>query len=89
MRFQKFISTILHPIVIPTLGVFLYFMFVSQSLERRLQLVVLGLVFVVTYIIPVFLLVFLKALELLKVFKFRPLKKGEFLFFLWLLFSIF
>jgi len=75
MRFQKFISTILHPIVIPTLGVFLYFMFVSQSLEKRLQLVVLGLVFVVTYIIPVFLLVFLKALGIIESFQVSTIKE--------------
>ena len=75
MRFQKFISTILHPIVIPTLGVFLYFMFVSTSLERRLQLVILGIVFVVTYIIPVFLLVFLKAVGIIKSFQVSSIKE--------------
>ncbi len=60
MRFHRFISTILHPIILPTLGVFLFFIFVSKAIERRLQFIILGLVFVFTYIIPVLLLFFLK-----------------------------
>ena len=35
MKLHKVISTILHPTVLPTVGAFLYFIFVAQSLERR------------------------------------------------------
>tara|TARA_R110000787_G_scaffold104417_3_gene211445 strand:- start:5070 stop:5672 length:603 start_codon:yes stop_codon:yes gene_type:complete len=77
MRFHKFISTILHPIVLPTLGVFLYFMFVSQTLERRLQLTLLGLVFVVTYVIPVLLLIVLKSIGLIKNFQVSSIKERK------------
>jgi len=78
MKFHKIISTILHPIVIPTLGIFLYFMFVSQTLERKLQLILLGLVFIVTYIIPVLLLVILKAVGLIKNFQVSTIKERRF-----------
>jgi membrane-associated phospholipid phosphatase len=75
MRFHKFISTILHPIVIPTLGVFLYFMFVSQTLERSLQLTLLGLVFVVSYVIPVLLLIVLKSTGLIENFQVSSIRE--------------
>jgi len=78
MRFHKFISTILHPIVLPTLGVFLYFMFVSQTLERTLQLTVLSLVFVVTYVIPVLLLIVLKSIGLINNFQVSSIKERRF-----------
>ena len=74
MKFYKFISTILHPIVLPTLGVFLYFVFVSQSFEKRLQLIVLGLVFALTYVVPVLLLLFLRNFGFIKDFQVSTIK---------------
>ena len=75
MKFYKFISTILHPIVLPTLGVFLYFVFVSQSFEKRLQLIVLGLVFALTYVVPVLLLLFLRNFGFIKDFQVSTIKE--------------
>lgn len=78
MKFYKFISTILHPIVLPTLGVFLYFVFVSKSFDKRLQLIVLGLVFVLTYVVPVLLLLFLKNFGFIKDFQVSTIKERRF-----------
>jgi membrane-associated phospholipid phosphatase len=78
MKFHKFISTILHPIVLPTLGVFLYFVFVSQSFDKRLQLIVLGLVFVLTYVVPVLLLLFLRNFGFIKDFQVSTIKERRF-----------
>ena len=78
MKFYKFISTILHPIVLPTLGVFLYFVFVSQSFEKRLQLIVLGLVFALTYVVPVLLLLFLRNFGFIKDFQVSTIKERRF-----------
>ena len=78
MKFHKFISTILHPIVLPTLGVFLYFVFVSKSFDKRLQLIVLGLVFVLTYVVPVLLLLFLKNFGFIKDFQVSTIKERRF-----------
>ena len=75
---MKFISTILHPIVLPTLGVFLYFVFVSQSFEKRLQLIVLGLVFALTYVVPVLLLLFLRNFGFIKDFQVSTIKERRF-----------
>ena len=78
MKFYKFISTILHPTVLPTLGVFLYFVFVSQSFEKRLQLIVLGLVFALTYVVPVLLLLFLRNFGFIKDFQVSTIKERRF-----------
>ena len=78
MKFHKFISTILHPIVLPTLGVFLYFVFVSQSFEKKLQLIVLGLVFALTYVVPVLLLLFLRNFGFIKDFQVSTIKERRF-----------
>ena len=78
MKFHKFISTILHPIVLPTLGVFIYFVFVSQSFEKRLQLIVLGLVFTLTYLVPLLKLLFLKKFRFIKDFQVSTIKERRF-----------
>lgn len=75
MRFHKIISTILHPIVIPTLGVLLYFIFVTQSIPRQQQLRLLGLVFAITYAVPLLLLILLKALGFIKDFQVTTIKE--------------
>ena len=78
MRFHKIISTILHPIVIPTLGVLLYFIFVSQSVSQRQQLILLALVFGITYIIPVLSLVLLRSLKLINDFQVSTIRERRF-----------
>lgn len=78
MRFHKIISTILHPIVIPTLGTFFYFILVSQSFQRKQQLIVLGLIFVITYIIPLLSLILLKSLGLIDSFHVKTIRERRF-----------
>tara|TARA_B110000902_G_scaffold263002_1_gene341141 strand:+ start:291 stop:893 length:603 start_codon:yes stop_codon:yes gene_type:complete len=78
VKFHKFISTILHPIVLPTLGVFIYFLFVSQSFEKRLQLIVLGLVFTLTYLVPLLMLLLLKKFRFIKDFQVSTIKERRF-----------
>lgn len=75
MRFHKIISTVLHPVVIPTLGVLLYFIFVSQSIAQKQQLLLLALVFGITYVIPVISLVLLKSLRLIESFQVKTIKE--------------
>ena len=75
MKLHKFISTILHPTVLPTVGAFLYFIFVTQTFEKSLQLIVLGLIFVLTYIVPILLLFFLKNFGFIKDFQVSTIKE--------------
>ena len=69
MKFYKFISVILHPIVIPTIGVLLYFILIPNGFNSDQTLAVLGLIFATTYIIPLVLLILFKKLKLIKSFK--------------------
>ncbi|MDT7832599.1 hypothetical protein RQM59_09420 [Flavobacteriaceae bacterium S356] len=77
MRFHKFISTILHPIVVPTIGVILYFILIPHSLVRKQQLIMLGLVFGFTYILPVVILLILKGLNLIENFQLHSIKERK------------
>ncbi|TVZ56677.1 hypothetical protein OD91_1973 [Lutibacter sp. Hel_I_33_5] len=77
MRFHKIISVILHPIVIPTIGVLLYFLLVPNTIQKQLQLTILGLVFVVTYLIPVLLLAVLKAIGSIESYHVTTIKERK------------
>ena len=75
MKVHKFISTILHPTLLPTAGAFLYFIFVTQQFGKRLQLIILGLIFILTYIVPILLLFFLKNFGFIKDFQVSTIKE--------------
>lgn len=66
MNFHKFISTILHPIVIPTLGVMLYFLLIPIGLNSEKKFQILSLVFITSYLIPLLILILLKKFKLIK-----------------------
>ena len=69
MRWHKFISTVLHPIVMPTIGILIYFIFTPVYLNRKQQLSLLAVVFIATYIIPLLLLILLKSIGYIKSFQ--------------------
>lgn len=60
MRWHKFLSTILHPIVMPTLGILLYFFLSPFTINFPEQLYFLTFVFSLTYVIPIIILITLK-----------------------------
>ena len=78
MKSHKVISTILHPTVLPTVGAFLYFIFIDQTFEKGLQLIVVGLIFILTYIVPILLLFFLKNFGFIKDFQLSTIKERRF-----------
>jgi hypothetical protein len=69
VNFYKFISVILHPIVIPTIDVILYFLLIQNNFGSNQKLAILGLIFATTYLIPLFILIFFKKIKLIKSFK--------------------
>ncbi|CAL2104928.1 conserved membrane hypothetical protein [Tenacibaculum sp. 190524A02b] len=90
MSWHKFISGILHPIVMPTIGILLYLIFSPANLNQQQQLTVLGIVFVATYIIPLLLLVFLKSVGYINSYQVFSIKerKVPLFFMIALLFSL-
>ena len=77
MRFYKLISTILHPIVIPTIGVMLYFLLIPNSLLQNQKLTILSLVFGVSYIIPLLILIFLKKTKIIKSYQPKSIRERK------------
>ena len=77
MRFYKLISTILHPIVIPTIGLMLYFLLIPNSFLHDEKLTILSLVFVVSYIIPLLILIILKKLKIIKTYQIESIKERK------------
>ncbi len=59
----------LHPIVIPTIGVMLYFLLIPNNFGSKQKLAVLGLIFATTYLIPLFILILFKKIKLIKSFR--------------------
>lgn len=77
MRFYKFISVILHPIVIPTIGILLYFLFIPNPIQEQQRFLLLGLIFITTYLIPLLILILLKSLNLISSFQVNTVKERK------------
>lgn len=77
MRFYRFISVILHPILIPTIGLTLYFILIQNSFNKSQKMAVLGLIFVTTYLVPLLILILFKRFKLIKSFKAESIKERK------------
>ncbi|WP_282072808.1 hypothetical protein [Polaribacter atrinae] len=77
MKFHKFISVMLHPIVIPTIGITLYFILIQNSFSRNQKFAVLGLIFITTYIVPLLILILFRRFKLIKSFKADSIKERK------------
>lgn len=89
MKPQKTIAVILHPIVIPTIGVLLYFLWIPHQIQKTQQLIILGLIFVATYLIPLCTLFVLKSLKRIHSFEVATIKERKIpLFLMILLFAV-
>jgi hypothetical protein len=77
VRFYKFISTILHPIVIPTITVMLYFLLVPNTIKSSQKLTILSLIFTITYLIPLLILILFKKLKIIKNYQTNSIKERK------------
>ena len=77
MRVHKFISVVFHPIVIPTIGMLLYFFLIPNNLNADQRSVVLGFVFITTYILPLFILILFKKFKLIQSFKAESIQERK------------
>lgn len=68
MGFYKFISVILHPIVVPTISVMLYFLLIPNTFISEQKLNILSLIFIATYLIPLLVLVVFKKLKIIETY---------------------
>lgn len=77
MRSHKLISTFLHPVVMPTVGVLLYFIFSDFRFSKQQKLTLLGIIFTATYVIPIILLIVLKAIGSIKNYKVETIEERK------------
>ena len=78
MRWHKFISSLLHPVLMPTIGVMLYLILTDLRMVFIQKLSLLAIVIVSTYIIPVLLLLVLKSLQLIDTYHVKTIKERKF-----------
>ena len=77
MTFYKYISTILHPIVIPTIGVMLYFLVVPTNFVKEQRFYILSLIFTTTYLIPLLMLIFFKRIKIIRNYRIETIKERK------------
>lgn len=77
MKFQKSISILLHPIVIPTIGSLLYFLLIPHRIHKNQQFIVLGIIFIATYLIPILTLLVLKSFKAIHSFELSNIKERK------------
>ncbi|MDG1040835.1 MAG: hypothetical protein P8H13_08230 [Polaribacter sp.] len=77
MKFHKLISVVLHPIVIPTIGVLLFLIITPIEIKKERQYLLISIVFFSTYIVPLISLIFLKALGFIDSFQVASIKERK------------
>tara|TARA_R110001592_G_scaffold304140_10_gene576574 strand:+ start:207 stop:806 length:600 start_codon:yes stop_codon:yes gene_type:complete len=77
VRFYKFISVILHPIVTPTIGVMLYFLLIPNTFISAQKINILSLIFIATYLIPLLILVIFKKLKIIETYQPESIKERK------------
>ena len=78
MKFYKFISYILHPVIIPIISTLLYFIIIPNHIPKEFAYRVLSIVFITTYIFPILLLYFLKKVKLIENFQLESVNERKF-----------
>ncbi len=78
MKFYKFVSYILHPVLIPIVSTLLYFIIIPNHIPKEFAYQVLSIVFITTYIIPILLLYFLKKVKLVETFYLSSINERKF-----------
>ena len=78
MLFYKFISYIFHPLLFSFIGSFLYIFLTPKHISKKQEYIVLFVVFISTYVLPVFLLLVLKKLKLIKNFHLETIKERKY-----------
>jgi len=74
-RFSKYISTILHPVLLPTIATLVYFILVPTHHPLKQIYIIVSLVFLGSYIIPLLLLVLFKSLKLISNYEIEDVKE--------------
>lgn len=78
MQLAKLISFVFHPIIVPIASALLYFILVPNHIPKAFSYRVLGLIFISTYILPIFLLFVLKQINFIENFYLNSINERKF-----------
>jgi len=90
MLVYKLISYIFHPLLFSFIGSFLYLFLSPKHIPKKQEYIILFVVFLSTYILPLFLLVVLKQFKLIKNYHLESIKERKYpvIFFIILSFMV-
>jgi membrane-associated phospholipid phosphatase len=77
-KFSKFIAYFFHPINFPIIGALLYFMFIPRFIFKPQEYTILAVIFIGTYVFPVFLLLLLKRFGMIHSFHMHKIEERKF-----------
>lgn len=78
MLFYKFISYIFHPLLFSFIGSFLYLFLTPKHISKKQEYIILLVVFISTYILPLFFLLILKQFKLIKNYHLETINERKF-----------
>jgi len=90
MKFYKLISYIFHPLLFSFFGTFLFLFLSPKHFIKQQEYIILLVIFVSTYILPIFLLALLKKMNLINSYHLETIEERKFpvIFFIVLSFMI-
>ncbi|MFK5878666.1 MAG: hypothetical protein QM478_04115 [Flavobacteriaceae bacterium] len=78
MNFNKIISYIIHPIIIPIIGTIIYFIILPKHTPEQMDLLVISSVFIGTYVIPLLFLLTLKSSNVISGLQLENIQERKF-----------
>ncbi len=90
MKFYKLISYVFHPLLSSFIGTFLFLFLSPKHIVKQQEYIILFIIFVSTYILPIFLLMLLKKMKLINSYHLKSIEERKFpiIFFIILSFMI-
>ena len=78
MKFNKFISFVFHPIIIPIVGTLLYFIFLPRHIDENVERSIILSTFITAYILPIIFIYLLKKLNLIETYEMSTIEERKF-----------
>ncbi len=88
MLFYRIISYVFHPLLFSFIGTFLYLVLTPIHMAKKQEYLILSIVFISTYILPVFLLMFLKKIKMIESYHLKQVEERKFPILFFILLSI-
>ncbi len=78
MKFFRFISFVFHPLLFSFIGTFLYLLLSPIHVAKKQEYIILTIIFISTYILPIFLLMILKKMKIIDSYYLKTIEERKF-----------